>query len=83
MVDIDDKLIITLSEKQIKIEMQQKGYELSTFEQFERDERQMINSNQTWACQYNLNNIKPLTTGGKYYIVRLSQSTDIRYWTVA
>jgi len=83
MFEFDDNLIRTLTDEQIKAEMQSKEYLLSTFDQYEKDLTHMKSSNQTGACLYNMNNIKYTVGEGKYYIVRLSDGRrDIRYWEV-
>jgi len=79
--DIDTTM---LNEKQVVKLMNAKGYQTSTFQEFERDCRSIVYDSvrQVATCKHNLNAMKIPRNVGKFYIVKMSNGLQIRTWEV-
>ena len=74
-----------LAEQQVIKLMNEKGYRFSTFQEFERDSKHILNGSvqQFEVNSHNLNIfLKSPKFKGKYYIIRLRDRLEVRTWEV-
>ena len=74
-----------LAEQQVIKLMNEKGYRFSTYQEFERDVKHILNGSvqQFEANSHNLNVfLKNPRFIGRYYIVRLCDRLEVRTWEV-
>jgi len=79
--DVDTTM---LKEKEVIKLMNAKGYQTSTFQEFERDHKHMVNDSvrQVATCKHNLDVMKSPRNIGKFYTVKMSNGLQVRTWEV-